>query len=115
MPASSIEEQNHNGLLSQRSAWLFIGKVMPVIILFYITILYSRRLSYEDYGRFQSAWMYINILNIITSFGAPSLILSSELSFLSSFFQRNRKYFAAFFLSLAVVTYTIFILSTSVF
>lgn len=115
MPVKNSEEQNHNAIISQRSAWLFIGKVLPVIILFYITILYSRRLSYEDYGRFQSVWMYINILNIIVGFGAPSLILSSEISFLRSFFKKNIKYLASFYSSLAVASFLIFILSTNLF
>lgn len=82
-------EGSYRTVLLQKSFWLFTGKALPVIVLFLITILYSRQLSYEDYGKFQSVWMYTNLLNVITGFGITSLLLSSNLLSLSFFIKKN--------------------------
>src|SRR5450631_1519138 len=83
--------------LIEKSFWLFTGRALPVIILFFITILYSRRLNYSDYGTFQSVWMYANIVNVIISFGFSSVILSTNLSFLFLFIKNNRKIITTFY------------------
>ncbi|MEO6288839.1 MAG: hypothetical protein ABIO76_02895 [Ginsengibacter sp.] len=97
---------NYKELLIRKSVYLFLGKAMPVIILFLITIFYSRKLSYGDYGTFQSVWMYANIVNVIISFGVSSVILSTDLNFLFAFIKRNKNIIAPFYiiLSLAVLT-----------
>lgn len=86
---SNSAQPNYKGLPVQKYIFLFLGKAIPVIILFVITILYSRKLSYEDYGKFQSIWMYTNLLNVIISFGITSLLLSSNLSSLITFLKIN--------------------------
>ena len=93
-------QPNHKDLFFQKSVYLFLGKAMPVIILFLITIIYSRRLSYEEYGTFQSVWMYANIINVIISFGFSSVILSTNLSFLLSFLKNNRNLVTGFYIAL---------------
>ena len=95
-------------LLIQKTFWLFTGRAMPVIVLFLITILYSRRLSYDDYGTFQSVWMYANIVNVIISFGFSSVILSTNLPFLFLFIKNNRKLITGFYIALWITGLVIF-------
>jgi O-antigen/teichoic acid export membrane protein len=80
--------------------WLFFSRIMPLVALFLITIIYSRELSYNDYGKFQSVWMYTNIINVIISFGIASVILSTELGFLMAFIKSNRRKLMLFYLAL---------------
>ena len=100
-------------LLIQKTFWLFTGRAMPVIVLFLITILYSRRLSYHDYGTFQSVWMYANIINVIISFGFSSVILSTNLPFLFSFIKNNRRLLTGFYISLWIAGLTVFFFFSS--
>jgi O-antigen/teichoic acid export membrane protein len=80
--------------------WLFFSRIMPLVALFLITIIYSRKLTYDDYGKFQSVWMYTNIINVIISFGIASVILSTELGFLMAFIKSNRRKLMLFYLAL---------------
>jgi O-antigen/teichoic acid export membrane protein len=95
-------------LLIQKTFWLFTGRAMPVIVLFLITILYSRQLSYDDYGTFQSVWMYSNLINVIISFGLSSVILSSNLPFLFLFLKNNSKLIIGFYITLWITGLTVF-------
>jgi O-antigen/teichoic acid export membrane protein len=97
-------------LLIQKTFWLFTGRAMPAIVLFLIAILYSRQLSYDDYGTFQSVWMYVNIVNVIISFGFSSVILSTNLPFLLSFLKNNVRFISGFYLALWISGLTVFFL-----
>jgi O-antigen/teichoic acid export membrane protein len=105
---SYIENPNYKKLLAEKTFWLFTGRAMPVIILFLITILYSRRLSYDDYGKFQSVWMYTNIINVFIAFGVTQVLLSSNLSFLFTFIKRHSLKIAAFYSLLWIIVLTAF-------
>lgn len=82
---------------SRKFFWLFLSRIMPLIALFFVTIIYARKLSYDDYGKFQSVWMYTNIVNVIISFGLASVILSTDLSFLFAFIKSKRKILSLFY------------------
>lgn len=82
---------------SRRFFWLFLSRIMPLVALFFITIIYARKLSYDDYGKFQSVWMYANIVNVIISFGLAAVILSTDLSFLFAFIKSKRKILSLFY------------------
>ncbi len=94
--------------LLQKSLWLFAGRALPVIILFIITIIYSRRLSYNDYGTFQSVWMYANIVSIIISYGFSSVIFSTNLSYLFSFIKKHKVSISLFYIVLSLISLTVF-------
>lgn len=94
---TSLVNQNYKPLAARKFSWLFLGKVLPVLILFLITIIYSRKLSFDEYGKFQSVWMYANIVNVIISFGLSAIILSTPLNFLFSFIKNNRKKLSIFY------------------
>lgn len=100
--------QNYKTLIAQKSSYLFFGRALPVLVLFLITIIYSRRLSYDEYGKFQSVWIYTNIINVIISFGITSILLSSSLSALFDFIRRNIKIIAGFYAVVSIVTLTLF-------
>jgi O-antigen/teichoic acid export membrane protein len=74
-----------------------------VLILFLITVIYSRKLSFDEYGKFQSVWMYTNIINVIISFGLTSVILSTNLNFLFSFIKSHRKKLSIFYSFLSII------------
>ncbi|MEO5500146.1 MAG: polysaccharide biosynthesis C-terminal domain-containing protein [Ginsengibacter sp.] len=86
---------------------MFLGKVFPVLILFLITILYSRKLNFDEYGKFQSVWMYANIINVIISFGLSAIILSTPLNFLFSFIKNNRERLSIFYSVLWITGLTV--------
>ncbi len=101
---------NYKSLAVQKFSWLFVGRVLPVLILLAITILYSRRLPFEDYGKFQSVWMYSNVVNVIISFGLSAVILSTNSKFLFSFIKKNKKKLVIFYSSLWLSGLTAFFL-----
>jgi O-antigen/teichoic acid export membrane protein len=71
-------------------------------------IIFSRKLSYDEYGKFQSVWMYTNIVNVIINFGLSAVILSTNLNFLFSFAKNNRKRVSLFYSILWVCVLTAF-------
>ena len=107
---SNSAQPNHKSVPFQKSAYLFFGKALPVIVLFLITIIYSRSLTYNDYGTFQSVWMYINIVNVVISFGLSSVILSTNLTFFFSFVKKNKKRIGLFYLAVIISALIIFFL-----
>ncbi len=100
---------NKKHLIAQRSLWLFMAKLMPTIVFILITILYSRQLSYYNYGLFQSVWMYTNVISVTISFGIYSLLLSSDLSSFYSLFKNYKKNITAFYLALVTLTFLTFL------
>jgi O-antigen/teichoic acid export membrane protein len=82
---------------------LLLGRVLPVLILFLITIIYSRKLSFDEYGKFQSVWMYANIVNVIITFGLTSVIFSTNLNFLFSFIKIHQKKLSIFYSLLWII------------
>lgn len=55
---------------------LLISKLIPAILLTLISIVYSRFLSHEEYGIYQTVWSLISIFVILTTFGIPRYILT---------------------------------------
>ncbi len=102
--------QNYKPLFARKYLWLFLGRIMPLLSLFFITIIYSRQLSYADYGTFQSIWMYANIVNVIISFGGSSVIFSTNLSFLFLFIKNNGQLIISFYTILSIAGLTAFFL-----
>lgn len=95
-------------LIARKYLWLFLGRIMPLLSLFVITIIYSRQLSYADYGTFQSVWMYTNIINVVISFGLSSIILSTNLSLLFSFAEKHKRTITTFYIVLWIIGLTAF-------
>ena len=87
---------------------VFIARVLPIIVLLIVSILYSRSLSYSDYGRFQTFWIYTNVINISIAFGLPSIILSNRIVVLNFFFKKNKYYILIFYSLLLLLIGIIF-------
>ncbi len=60
-----------------KSALLTGGNLVKLLVQITILILYSRMLSVEEYGRYQSVWLFINVFGVAILFGLPSLLLSA--------------------------------------
>lgn len=81
-----------------------------MLILFLITIIYSRKLSFDEYGKFQSVWMYANIVNVVISFGLSSIILSTNINYFFSFIKKNQEKLNIFYILLSLSGLTAFFL-----
>lgn len=102
--------QNYKTTTIQKYFWLFVSKIMPLVALFLIMIIYSRKLSYNDYGEFQSVWMYANIVNVVISFGLSAVIFSTNLNFLFAFIKNNKKVLSRFYPLLWIIVLSLFFL-----
>src|ERR1035438_5777271 len=105
---SETVPQNYQPLFVRKYAWIFLGRILPLLALFLITVIYSRQLSYTDYGTFQSVWMYANIVNVIISFGFASVIFSTNYSFLAAFLKKNKRLIGSLYLVLWTAGLTTF-------
>lgn len=105
---TSLLNQSYKLIAARKFSWLFVGRIVPVAVLFLITIIYSRELSYDDYGTFQSVWMYANIINIIISFGLSAVIFSTNLNVLFTFIKSNQKKLTTYYSILWVAGFACF-------
>ena len=94
---------------------VFTGKLLPILGLTIIMILYSRKLSYTDYGQFQTVWIYSNIISVIISFGLSSILLSTNAGYFSFFVKTYRFKLALFYIVGAFITFCIFYFTTRLF
>lgn len=83
--------QSPPAAFSIRYLWHLSGRLLPLFSLLFITIIYSHRLSLDEYSLFQSVWMYANVISVIIGYGVTTIIFSGDTSTLISFIKRNRK------------------------
>jgi O-antigen/teichoic acid export membrane protein len=97
--------------LAKRSIFLMSNSFLKLITQIAIIILFAKQLSVYDYGIFQSVWMYVNIISVITLFGLPSLLLSNNLSNVKNWIKANKKrcFFYILVISLSPIAYLFFI------
>ena len=105
---------NNRFQIAHRSSWLFIARVMPTLVFIITTILYSRKLSYHDYGLFQSIWLYTNIIAVTLCFGIHNILLSTNLSAFFAYFNSNRSKIINFYFGLAVIVFSVFLLTAQI-
>ena len=74
-------------------------------------ILYSRNLSHEQYGSFQTIWMYLNIGVVILSFGLPTLIFSVNLDAFVHSIKKNLGTLLSLYIILCIVIGVIIVVS----
>lgn len=82
---ATLQLSNRSIRFSANYLFLITGRVMPLLALLAITLLFSRWLSFEDYGIFQSVWMYTNIVSVVLGFGITTIIFSTNISTLVAF------------------------------
>lgn len=78
-------------------------------------VLYSRKLSYHDYGQFQSVWIYTNILSVVLNFGLSSIVLSSRLDLFVRFVKNNLSKLVWVYFGGALLCFCVFFFSTRLF
>lgn len=86
---------------------VFAGKVVPVICLLIITVIYSRKLGYEDYGKYQALWVLISLCGTLLLFGLPSILLSSPGGGFMPWIKKQRKQLGLTYASLLVLSLAI--------
>jgi O-antigen/teichoic acid export membrane protein len=74
-----------------RSIFLIAGKFAKLVSQVFAIILFSKYLNLNDYGHYQTIWVYINVAAVIGLFGLPSLILSEPANNILNFYKRNRR------------------------
>ena len=89
----SITPELPGNKIFKRSFLLILGKVTRLIVQVFIIIWYSRKLSFTDYGTYQSIWLYVNIVSIFSMFGLPSLILSTSSKNIIIWIRQNKVLF----------------------
>ncbi|MGG9971887.1 lipopolysaccharide biosynthesis protein [Ferruginibacter sp. SUN002] len=77
--------------ITTRMFFLLLSKLLPLIGQLLIIFIFSRQLSYDDYGSYQSIWLYMNILSVIGLFGLPALLLSTSLKNIVDWIKGNRR------------------------
>ena len=90
---------------------IFSGRILPVVVLALIMIIFSRKLSYHDYGQFQTIWIYCNILSVVISFGISTLLLSTQFTTFVYLLERLKYPLVLFFTSWILILFIIFYFS----
>ena len=76
-----------------------------------VLMVYARQLSVTDYAIYQTVWLYLNIISVISLFGLPSIILSAGLSNIKIWIANNKNIFwiCAIASNLAPVAYMLLV------
>ncbi len=86
--------------MASRAFFLLLSKLVPLIVQLLIIFIFSRRLSYDDYGKYQSIWLYMNVLSAIGLFGLPALLLSTSFTNIIYWMKENKRTVVPIFLLL---------------
>jgi O-antigen/teichoic acid export membrane protein len=78
---------------AQRSFLLIASQLIRLAAQLSIIFIYARHLSYKDYGLYQSVWLYVNVISILSLFGLPSLILSTPQKNIFKWIKENGNHF----------------------
>jgi len=88
--APDILQDISNKKFAKRSFLLIASKLSGLFGQVIIILLYSRHLSYIDYGLYQSVWLYINIISVFALFGLPSILLSVSANSIIAWIKQNK-------------------------
>lgn len=105
---SRIGKVKSSAFISEHYVLMMTGRMMPLLALFGATILFSHMLSREDYGLYQSVWMYVNLVSVIIGFGVTTVIFSSQPTGLLLFLRKNKRVILPFYIVLWIFTFLIF-------
>lgn len=61
---------------TKRSFLLIASGITKLLVQLLVLFLYSARLPVEEYGRYQSIWLYVNFCSVIGLFGLQAMLLS---------------------------------------
>jgi O-antigen/teichoic acid export membrane protein len=108
--APDIPQDISNKKFAKRSFLLIASKLTGLFGQVLIILLYSRHLSYVEYGLYQSVWLYINIISVFSLFGLPSILLSVSANNIIAWIKQNKTsfYLTAGILNLLPLIYFFF-------
>jgi O-antigen/teichoic acid export membrane protein len=92
--------------LARRSILLMGTSFVKMLTQMAIIILFAKKLSVNDYGSYQSIWMYINIISVIALFGLPSLLLSNTFSNVTTWIKTHKKICAFYIVVISILPIT---------
>ncbi len=90
MLAKNLLFDNSNNFI-KKSGILIISSAAKFLIQVLVLVLFSRKLTLEDYGKYQYAWMLLNIFSVVTLFGLSQLLLTTTMKNFKYFFLANRQ------------------------
>ena len=103
--------QNINKRVFIQAKYFFLARLLQVIIVFAILILFSLRLSKENYGLYQGAWVFINFFAPLLFLGLPQQLLTLPgNSQLSHFYWLLKKYLPFYIAAVLIFITTLFFL-----
>lgn len=78
---------------AKRSFLLISSSILRIGVQFVVIFLYARNLTLNEYGFYQSVWLYINIASVVSLFGLPSLLLSGAVINIKNWIRWHKKSF----------------------
>ncbi len=98
MPVINSAKQNiinniAGGKFAKRSFLLITSQGTRMLAQIVIIFIYSRHLSFKEYGAYQSVWLYVNVISTLSLFGLPSLIMSASQKNIYTSVKDNKKHF----------------------
>lgn len=95
MPADSSAIQKmpdkSGATFAKRSLLLIFSNLVKLVVQLAVIYIYSRELPVNEYGQYQSVWLYVNVLSVIGLFGLPSVLLSFPPQQLRQWIRANPK------------------------
>lgn len=98
--------------IALRSFLLLISKTVPLLVQMIIIFVYSRQLSLDEYGQYQSLWLFVNVLSVIGLFGLPTLLLSHSTNGILNWRKQNKTTFLIAFSIVTILPPLLFFLFT---
>ncbi len=102
-----ITMTNKQGMISN-TFYLIVSKLIPALLLTLINVIFSRKLSFSDYGAYQTVWSITNVCIIIVTFGIPRYIMSFGNIWQYDKMKLSKVVFFAFFLTLIPISAYLF-------
>ncbi len=100
---------------AKRSFLLIIGSAVKIAVQLLVLYIFSRKLEVVAYGRYQSVWLYLNVLTVFGLFGLPAIILSSSKAAIKNWITSNFSKFILFAFVLNIIPLVIVLLTAANF
>ncbi|NOU38155.1 MAG: hypothetical protein HOO89_05535 [Ferruginibacter sp.] len=75
---------------------LAFSTILKFLVQIVIAIVFSKKLSLNEYAAYQYLWMYVNVFSVLGLFGVSSLVLSSSLGEILQWAKKNKYYIVSF-------------------
>lgn len=84
------------------------GRLLPLMALLAVTVTYAHRLTLQDYGIFQSVWMYSNLVSVVLGFGVTTIIFATYAETFFTFIKQHKKEVFGFYTLLWILAIAAF-------